>query len=81
MRWIVTTPWDDWSDRRNWDCPPVHEDFRRFLAEIQPDVVHLHDLQMLVPRWWRPRNRPAPRVVTMHDYWWICARLFLVDKG
>ena len=81
VRWIVTTPWDDWSDRRNWDCPPVHHDFQRFLAEFRPDVVHLHDLQMLGASLVEAAKQAGAKVVvTMHDYWWICPRLFLVDK-
>ena len=24
VHWIVTTPWEPWSDDRNWDCPDVH---------------------------------------------------------
>ena len=81
VRWIVTTPWDDWSDDRNWHCPDVERDFATYLATVQPDVVHLHDLQMLggglVPA---AKAAGAKVVVTMHDFWWICARLFLVDR-
>src|SRR4051812_23158719 len=47
VHWIVTTPWEPWSHDGNWDNPEVHADFVRYLARVRPDVVHLHDLQML----------------------------------
>ena len=32
--------------------------------------------------WWRwPRRRGAATVVTMHDFWWVCARQFLVERS
>ena len=80
VRWLVTTPWIGWSDDRNWDNPPVTADFAAWLATVRPDVVHLHSLQSLgaglVPA---ARDSGARVVVTMHDFWWCCARQFLVD--
>jgi len=81
VRWIVTAPWDDWSDRRNWDAPAVRRDFEQFIARVAPDVVHFHDLQMLGGSLVSSAHAAgAAVVVTMHDYWWICPRLFLVDR-
>lgn len=82
VRWVVTSPWIGWSDERNWHNPPVTEIFAEHLAEVQPDLVHLHSLQSLgaglVPA---AHAAGAKVVVTMHDFWWLCARQFLVDTG
>jgi glycosyltransferase involved in cell wall biosynthesis len=82
VHWIVTTPWESWASDRNWDNPEVHEDFVRYLDRERPDVVHLHDLQMLGGSLVRAAAEAgAKTIVTMHDFWWVCARLFLVNKG
>jgi glycosyltransferase involved in cell wall biosynthesis len=81
VHWIVTTPWEPWSDDRNWNAPDVHQDFSKYLERVRPDIVHLHDLQMLGGSLVRAASAAgAKSIVTMHDFWWICARLFLVDK-
>ncbi|MFS0706257.1 glycosyltransferase [Cellulomonas sp. 179-A 9B4 NHS] len=79
VRWVSTTPWTAWSDERNFDNPDVAADFAAWVREERPDVVHLHSLQTLggalVPA---ARAAGAAVVVTMHDFWWTCARQFLV---
>ena len=81
VRWVVTSPWIGWSDEHNWRNPAVTEDFRAHLAAVRPDVVHLHALQSLgaelVPA---AKQAGARVVVTMHDFWWLCPRQFLVDR-
>ncbi|MBO0925290.1 glycosyltransferase [Cellulomonas sp. zg-ZUI199] len=81
VRWVSTTPWTAWSDERNFDNPDVAADFAAWVLEERPDVVHLHSLQTLggglVPA---ARASGAAVVVTMHDFWWTCARQFLVDQ-
>jgi glycosyltransferase involved in cell wall biosynthesis len=82
VRWVVSAPWIGWSDERNWHNPPVTEVFREHLDEVRPDLVHFHSLQSLgaglVPV---AHAAGAKVVVTMHDFWWLCARQFLVDTG
>lgn len=81
VRWIVTTPWTGWADRRNFDNPEVVEDFSAWLDRVRPDVVHLHSLQTLGGAMVAAAGRSGARVVvTMHDFWWCCARQFLVDR-
>ena len=81
VRWVVTTPWTAWSDRQNFDNPAVAADFGRHLAEVRPDVVHLHSLQSLGAGLVDEAARSGARVVvTMHDFWWWCGRQFLVDR-
>lgn len=81
IRWIVTTPWTAWNDPLNSDNPRVAEDFAAWLESERPDIVHLHTLQTLggglVPV---AKGSGAAVVVTMHDFWWVCARQFLVDR-
>jgi len=82
VRWIVTTPWTDWSDERNYENAEIEADFARFLAEVDPDVVHLHSLQSLGAGLASASVAAAiPTVVTMHDFWWFCGRQFLVDRN
>ncbi len=82
VRWVVTTPWTGWSDELNWHNPSVTELFRQHLDDVRPDLVHIHSLQSLgagfVPI---ARASGAKVVITMHDFWWLCARQFLVDTG
>lgn len=79
VRWVVTTPWTGWADRHNFDNPAVAEDFRAWLAQVGPDVVHLHSLQTLGGDLVAVAHESGAKVVvTMHDFWWSCARQFLV---
>lgn len=81
VRWIVTTPWIGWSDRRNWDNPEVTADFAAHLARLRPEVVHAHSLQSLGAGLVAAAADAGARVVvTMHDFWWFCARQFLVER-
>ncbi len=82
IRWIVTTPWTGWADPHNTDNPAVDADFRKWLGEVRPDVVHLHSLQTLGGSLVRAaKDSGAKVVVTMHDFWWFCARQFLADQA
>ena len=81
VHWLVTTPWIDWADERNYDNPDAATAFRTHLAEHPADVVHLHSLQGLgVGLVEEAQRAGAHTVVTMHDFWWVCARQFLVDR-
>lgn len=81
VRWVTTTPWTGWSDPRNSNNPEVAEDFARWLTEVRPDVVHIHSLQTLGGGLVEvARASGAATIVTMHDFWWSCARQFLVDR-
>ncbi|MGZ4706168.1 MAG: glycosyltransferase, partial [Acidimicrobiales bacterium] len=80
VRWVVSSPWIGWSDERNWMNPAVTEHFRAHVDALRPDIVHVHALQSLgaglLPA---ARSAGARVVVTMHDFWWLCSRQFLVD--
>lgn len=82
VRWIVVTPWIDWSSEGNFDNKDVATDFRLHLEEVRPDVVHVHSLQTLGLGIVRACvEAEIPVVVTMHDFWWICARQFLSNRA
>ncbi len=82
VRWVSSGRWIGWGDERNFDNPEVGAHFAAHLAEVRPDVVHLHALQSLggnlVPI---AAAAGAKVVVTMHDFWWCCPRQFLVDRA
>lgn len=81
VRWVVTTPWVDWSSTRNFDNPDVAIDFRHHLREVRPELVHIHSMQSLgVGLIESCQAERIPVVVTMHDFWWVCGRQFLVDR-
>jgi len=82
VRWVVATPWTDWSRDENFDNPAVAADFAAVLDETRPDVVHFHSLQSLGAGVVEAATaRRIPTVVTMHDFWWVCGRQFLVDRS
>jgi glycosyltransferase involved in cell wall biosynthesis len=83
VRWIVTTPFTDWTADQNWWNEEVAADFAEHVEAVRPDVVHLHSLQSLgaelVDVAKRAPSAPAV-VVTAHDFWWQCGRQFLVAR-
>ncbi|MDQ1396323.1 MAG: hypothetical protein QOG64_1582, partial [Acidimicrobiaceae bacterium] len=81
VRWVSSRAWIGWDDRNNFDNPGVTDDFRSHVAEVQPDVVHFHSMQSLGAGLLDvAADAGAKVVVTMHDFWWFCARQFLVDR-
>lgn len=80
IRWLNVGPYLAWHDPRNFDNAPARDAVARWLADTSPDVVHVHSLQglgALVPA--AAKFAGARVVVTMHDFWWVCARQFLAD--
>ncbi len=81
VRWVPVRDAIGWSSPLNTSHPRVTSDFAAWLEGVRPDVVHLHSLQALGADLVRvARESGARTVVTMHDFWWSCARQFLVDK-
>ena len=63
------------ADRRNHDHPEIDVLFRETLLRDRPDVVHVHNLSGLSLGVLRLcREFSIPTVVTLHDYWAICAK-------
>jgi glycosyltransferase involved in cell wall biosynthesis len=81
VRWVASWPWIGWDDPNCYDNGRVTTDFARHVARVRPDVVHFHALQSLGGGLLAAARSVGARViVTMHDFWWVCARQFLVDR-
>lgn len=60
---------------------PLLAAFDHVLAEFQPDVVHVQHLMGLpLAILERLRRERLPYIVTLHDYWWVCANAQLVTN-
>ena len=81
VHWIEVHPWTAWSDPTNADNPIVTADYTAWLARVRPDVVHVHSCQVIgVGVVEAAADAGIPVVLTMHDFWWSCARQFLADR-
>jgi glycosyltransferase involved in cell wall biosynthesis len=79
VHWIVPSA-SAWADPRSWDNPTITERFRRHVDALRPDIVHVHSLQSLGAGLLTAAKASGATVtVTMHDFWWLCGRQFLVD--
>ena len=53
---------------------------RDVLDVERPDVVHVHCVQEIGTRFLDLlAERGIPYVVTVHDFWWLCERQFMID--
>lgn len=77
---LNTEPYIRFSDPRNYNNPPASAAVLAWLKAFRPDVVHAHSLQGLGAGWVDQAAAQWPLVVTMHDWWWLCARQFLVTE-
>ena len=50
----------------------------RTVSEVQPDLVHIHHLMGLPINALADDDLASPLVVTLHDYWWVCANAQLI---
>jgi glycosyltransferase involved in cell wall biosynthesis len=81
VHWIGSSGWIEQDDDRNWQNPDAASALAALLDEFAPDVVHAHTLQTLGAAGVDAAIDRGIRVVlTMHDLWWWCSRLFLVDR-
>ncbi|MEZ5810789.1 MAG: glycosyltransferase family 4 protein [Rhizobiaceae bacterium] len=54
--------------------------FARVLDHVRPDVVHVHCIQDIGAEFLDVLvERQLPFAVTIHDFWWICERQFMID--
>ncbi len=81
IRWVSSYPWIGWADELTYDNPAMTAAFATWASSFRPDVVHLHSLQSLGVGLVEQAAALGARVVlTAHDFWWQCARQFLVDR-
>ena len=65
-----------------YDNPEVTAVIAKLLAQIEPDLVHLHCLQDIgggVIAAAKGLNLPV--VLSVHDFWWICERQFMINRA
>jgi glycosyltransferase involved in cell wall biosynthesis len=61
--------------------PPVERAFERVLDQANPDLVHVEHLMGLpVALIHSIRRRGVPYVVTLWDFWWVCANAQLLTN-
>jgi glycosyltransferase involved in cell wall biosynthesis len=81
VHWVGTAARVEQDDDGNWLNPAATTHAAAVMDRWRPDVVHAHALQTLgADLLTEAAARGIATVVTMHDLWWWCARLFLVDR-
>lgn len=64
-----------------WRQPAISEFWETTLAQFKPDVVHVQHLMGLPTTLLeRLTQLGIPYVITLHDYWWICANANLLTN-
>jgi len=59
--------------------PDIERSYRNFLTSVKPDVVHFQHVMSLSYRLIaQTKKQGLPCLVTLHDYWFICANSQLV---
>ncbi len=55
--------------------------FRAFVAEVQPDLIHFqHCIGLSTSMLAAARELRIPHLMTLHDYWFICPQVQLLDR-
>lgn len=81
VHWVGISSFLAWYDDKNYNNRAVAKRFERYIAQINPDVVHFHSIQTLGGELLRiAKEAGAAVVVTMHDFWWSCARQFFATR-
>lgn len=82
VRWVGNSNALAWFDTKNVDNRAMYAPFEEFLERQRPDVVHFHSIQTIGAGALKiAHDHGCAVVVTMHDFWWTCARQFLVDRS
>jgi glycosyltransferase involved in cell wall biosynthesis len=59
--------------------PDIERSYRNFLTSVKPDVVHFQHVMSLSYRLiTQTRKQGLPCLLTLHDYWFICANSQLI---
>ncbi|MEM1234240.1 MAG: glycosyltransferase [Pseudomonadota bacterium] len=62
-----------------YDNPALGEAIAELISELTPDLVHAHCIQEIgVDLFRRVKAAGLPLVLSVHDFWWICERQFMV---
>jgi len=61
--------------------PAIHHAFAQVLDTFQPDLLHVQHLMGLPASLLTLlRQRDIPYLITLHDYWWLCANAQLLTN-
>ncbi len=68
--------------RTTWENREFDSVFGQILDRLAPDVVHLHSIQnMGAGAIAEVVRRRIPLAVTVHDYWFVCERQFMINHA
>ncbi|MFV0473935.1 MAG: glycosyltransferase [Pikeienuella sp.] len=60
--------------------PAVTAEIRRLIASLKPDAAHVHCIQGLgVGLIDMLEEAGVPTILTTHDYWWLCEKIFMLN--
>lgn len=63
----------------HYDNPKVGALFDTLIADLSPDVMHVHCVQEIGVDILRAAARAKlPTILSVHDFWWICERQFMI---
>ncbi|MEO1493924.1 MAG: glycosyltransferase [Pseudomonadota bacterium] len=67
------------SPRAFWNNPEVETVLADLIARLAPDLIHAHCIQEIGIGLMRAaKAAQIPTILTVHDFWWICERQFMV---
>lgn len=67
------------SKRSFWDNPEVEKALTSIIELLEPDLLHAHCVQEMGIGVLRAADSAGvPAVLSVHDFWWICERQFMV---
>lgn len=64
----------------DFDNPAMTAAIRRLIDELKPDAAHVHCVQGLGAGLIDALDEAgAPTILTTHDYWWLCEKIFMLN--
>ncbi|WP_371223633.1 glycosyltransferase [Roseovarius sp. 2305UL8-3] len=67
------------SPQAFWDNPEVEAVLDDLMGQLSPDLLHAHCIQEIGIGLLRAADRrQVPTILSVHDFWWICERQFMV---
>ena len=67
------------SGRAAWDNPEVTARVAALIDGLEPDLLHVHCVQEIgAGVIGEAKARGLPVVLSVHDFWWLCARQFML---
>ncbi|OED50701.1 hypothetical protein AB838_01130 [Rhodobacteraceae bacterium (ex Bugula neritina AB1)] len=62
-----------------YDNPEVTAVVARLMDQLTPDLMHVHCIQDIGAGIFQAaRDRALPTILSVHDFWWICDRQFMI---